>query len=699
MRPSSQDTQPAVTPPPSGGVFSSLLEGTATPRNDAEDPLIGRMLGEYVVRRRLGVGGMGLVYEGEQPLIHRRVAIKVLKPELVQQPELLRPLLAEARAVSAVHHPGIIDIFGFGDLPGVGQYIVMEFLDGEPLDLAITRRAPFPAADVIHVLDQVLAALGAAHAAGVIHRDMKPSNVFLARDSAGSTYVKLLDFGLAKQADVPHGLARQTRQSIMVGTPEYMSPEQAMGQTVGPMSDLYAVGVIAFEMLTGRLPFEGPNALAIANSHVNDAPPRASSRTHVPAPLDDLVLQLLAKNPSERPQSAALVRERLKRMLPHPGLRPAPALQLPMAREPSVGEPPATSGLQPTVRVRGSLEQLKPTAYLPTAELHARAFKRDWKLAAALGLGAVALGVAAVAWTLSGETSDDAPPAAAVAAKATGAGRAEGNAVPGEPQQPGRDTGSAAGAMAVAPAVARPAPPRTDVDHGSKRPSGMAAANPRDALPQGSTAGAGVAPPAGVVAGPGASRDAPTTGARESQRPVREGTAPSLAATPEPQQAARERAAVALAVAAPVYVRDADAGGSGGSPREAQRTARDPAEAAVAAAAPGLGAVPGAPTQPGSVWADGSARAVAGTGAARTGTSAAPAGPGRVRLLVKGWGQLSVDGQLLGQFPAPQRFPLNAVELSAGVHSLELVNAPAQKTWRTQVRVEPGSTSEVNVTW
>ncbi|MBM4380913.1 MAG: serine/threonine protein kinase, partial [Deltaproteobacteria bacterium] len=242
MRPSSQDTQPSVTPT-SGGIFQSLLEGTSTPRSDAEDPLIGRTLGEYVVRRRLGVGGMGLVYEGEQPLIHRRVAIKVLKPELVQQPELLRPLLAEARAVSAVHHPGIIDIFGFGDLPGVGQYIVMEFLDGEPLDAAITRRAPFPAAEVLHVLDQVLAALGAAHAAGVIHRDMKPSNVFLARDSAGSTYVKLLDFGLAKHADVPHGLARQTRQSVMVGTPEYMSPEQAMGQTVGPMSDLYAVGV------------------------------------------------------------------------------------------------------------------------------------------------------------------------------------------------------------------------------------------------------------------------------------------------------------------------------------------------------------------------------------------------------------------------------------------------------------------------
>jgi serine/threonine-protein kinase len=655
-------------------VFSSLLEGTATPKNDAEDPLIGRTLGEYVVRRRLGVGGMGLVYEGEQPLIHRRVAIKVLKPELVQQPELLRPLLAEARAVSAVNHPGIIDIFGFGDVPGVGQYIVMEFLDGEPLDLAITRRAPFAAVEVIHVLDQVLAALGAAHAAGVIHRDMKPSNVFLARDSAGSTYVKLLDFGLAKHADVPHGLARQTRQSIMVGTPEYMSPEQAMGQTVGPMSDLYAVGVIAFEMLTGRLPFEGPNALAIANSHVNDAPPRASSRTHVPAPLDDLVLQMLAKNPSERPQSAALVRERLKRMLPHPGLRPAPLPQLPVAREPEAGVTPASSGMQATVRVRGSLEQLKPTAHLPTAELHARAFKRDWRMATALGLGAVAIGVVGMAWALSGEAPEEAPPAsaAAVAVKAAGAARAETGGLAGEAKRPGGEVGASEGAGAAAgrkrsasdaqqgvrdaaaPSGAAPVSPR-EVDRGSQGPSGVSVANLR----------------VGAVTGTGASP-------REPQRPPGDRTPQGLAAaapgstrevrTTGAPQAARERVAPALAAAAPGAGREASPGASTGSPREAQRPARDPAETSVTAA--------GGPAAP-----------------------SAPAEPGRVRLLVKGWGQLSVDGRLLGQFPAPQRFPLNAVELPAGVHTLELVNGPAQKTWRTQVRVEPRSTSEVNVTW
>ncbi|MGI5862864.1 MAG: serine/threonine-protein kinase [Myxococcales bacterium] len=151
------------------------------------DPLIGKQIGEYVVRRAIGAGGMGIVYEGFQPLLERRVAIKFLRPETGQDPSHVSRLLAEARAANAVRHRGIIDVFGFGELPGFGQYMVMEFLEGSPLDAIFEQRAPLPEREAIRILDEVLAALGAAHARGVIHRDLKPSNIFLVTEPTGAT--------------------------------------------------------------------------------------------------------------------------------------------------------------------------------------------------------------------------------------------------------------------------------------------------------------------------------------------------------------------------------------------------------------------------------------------------------------------------------------------------------------------------------
>lgn len=298
----------------SGSLETTMPWDDDAPTSEPTDLLIGMTLGEYVVKRRLGTGGMGLVYEAEQPMIGRRVAIKVLKPELTSNPDQTRTLLAEARASNAIRHRGIIDIFGFGLIPGVGQYLVMEYLEGEALDELIHRRAPMIAPDAIPILDETLAALSAAHAEGVIHRDLKPSNIFMVSESTGTSYVKLLDFGLARQAQVPHGLAHQTRASVMVGTAEYMAPEQACGQAVGPMSDLYALGVIAFEMLTGRLPFLGKHPLQVATAQVNDAPPRPSGFAAVPPDLDALIMDLLEKAPEQRPVSAEVVRQRLKRI-------------------------------------------------------------------------------------------------------------------------------------------------------------------------------------------------------------------------------------------------------------------------------------------------------------------------------------------------------------------------------------------------
>ncbi|QSQ10933.1 serine/threonine-protein kinase [Myxococcus landrumensis] len=278
------------------------------------DMLVGTKVGDYVLKRRIGSGGMGIVYEGEHALIGQRVAIKVLRPDVVEG-RRARDLATEARAASAIRHRGIIDIFGFGAIPDVGQYLVMEYLEGTPLDEVIHQRAPLPDSEVLRILDALLSALGAAHAAGVIHRDLKPGNVYIVRDEDGAEAVKVLDFGIAKRSEAPHGSTPQTHANSMVGTPEYIAPEQALGQQVSPQTDLYSVGIIAYEMLTRRLPFDGSSPMAIVVQHVRTPPPRPSTFVELNPALEALVLRLLAKEPSQRPTSAEAVRRELKLIL------------------------------------------------------------------------------------------------------------------------------------------------------------------------------------------------------------------------------------------------------------------------------------------------------------------------------------------------------------------------------------------------
>ncbi|WP_158502299.1 serine/threonine-protein kinase [Vitiosangium sp. GDMCC 1.1324] len=277
-----------------------------------KDVLVGHQIGEYVVRRRIGSGGMGVVYEGEHPVIGRKVAIKFIRPDSSGGVRS-RELVGEARAASAIRHRGIIDIFGFGTLPGIGQYLVMEFLNGRPLDEVIMDRAPIPPAEVIRFAIEMLGALAAAHAVGVIHRDLKPGNIFVVLESSGSENVKVLDFGLAKQGATPNGSTPQSSENMVVGTPEYMAPEQACGQEVSPRTDLYAVGIILFEMLTGRLPFRGDSPMQTAIMQVQTPPPAPSSFVDgLPSELNALVLRLLAKEPERRPASAEAVERELK---------------------------------------------------------------------------------------------------------------------------------------------------------------------------------------------------------------------------------------------------------------------------------------------------------------------------------------------------------------------------------------------------
>ena len=274
--------------------------------------LSGRVIGEYEIVARVGVGGMGEVYEGRHPLIGKRVAVKVLLPSLSNEQELVERFLSEARAVNEIRHRGIVDIFSFGQLPEGSRYFVMEFLEGEAFDKIIKKRAPLPMGETLGWADEMLDALEAAHSAGIIHRDIKPSNLFLVNTGRGRPYVKLLDFGIAKLGAIAGEATPQTRASVILGTPDYISPEQARGKPISPQTDLYALGCVLFEMLTGERVFRGENTLQTMWMHVEDRPPVPSSiRPDIPPALDEVILWALEKDAANRPPSAAVMRDQL----------------------------------------------------------------------------------------------------------------------------------------------------------------------------------------------------------------------------------------------------------------------------------------------------------------------------------------------------------------------------------------------------
>jgi serine/threonine-protein kinase len=269
-----------------------------------EDALApGTTVGEYRVDRRLGSGAFGDVYAGEQPLIGKKVAIKVLRRELAASPSVLSRFIAEARAVNKIRHQNIIDIFSFGMIDDEQPYFVMELLDGATLAAVLDRERRLPLATALPILRGIAAALDAAHDAGVLHRDLKPDNVFLAAQKDGSYFPKLLDFGVAKM--MGGGEAHRTATGVAVGTPTYMAPEQCRGKKVDRRADVYALGVVVHEMLTGRRPFDAESAVDMIWKHVAEAPPPMSSVCpDLPAILDAPVLAMLAKHPDDRPSTA-----------------------------------------------------------------------------------------------------------------------------------------------------------------------------------------------------------------------------------------------------------------------------------------------------------------------------------------------------------------------------------------------------------
>ncbi len=265
--------------------------------------MIGTVLGgRYRVVRKIGEGGTSEIYLAEHMHLGRNEAIKVLKPEVATDPTFVSRFRREARAINRVQHPNIIGIYDFGQLPDGRLYLAMEHGNGRVVDALLREEGQLTVPRTLHVLHQLASAVAHAHTHGVVHRDLKPANLMLVEHRGHRDVLKILDFGMAKVLAADEG-DELTRRGQIFGTPEYMAPEQTVGVGVNPRSDIYAIGCIGYELLTGKPPFSG-SRIELLQAHLEDAPVAPSRRNpSIPAALDAILTQCLAKEPADRPQT------------------------------------------------------------------------------------------------------------------------------------------------------------------------------------------------------------------------------------------------------------------------------------------------------------------------------------------------------------------------------------------------------------
>ncbi|MFO8073118.1 MAG: serine/threonine-protein kinase [Polyangia bacterium] len=280
-----------------------------------EDPLVGTTVdGRYQVEKKLGEGGMGVVYLATHAMIGNRCALKVLRGELSGEGEVAERFIQEARAAAAIGNDHIVQITDFGQLPDGAAYFVMEFLDGEELQKVIEERQKLSIEQVLDIMIQACEALGAAHSSDIIHRDLKPENISLIKKGDSDSFVKVLDFGIAKVAAGEEG-KRLTKTGMIFGTPQYMSPEQAAGTGVDARTDIYSLGIIMYEMLSGHVPFEADTFMGVLTKHLYEEPippRRLVPPVEIDANVEAVLLKAIAKKPEKRYQSMADFRDDLK---------------------------------------------------------------------------------------------------------------------------------------------------------------------------------------------------------------------------------------------------------------------------------------------------------------------------------------------------------------------------------------------------
>jgi serine/threonine protein kinase len=359
----------------------------------------GTILGSYRLIEVLGEGGMGVVYLAEHTKLGRRVAVKMLRSEYSENPQAVHRFFAEARAVNKINHQNIVEITDFVENPGSDNYYIMELLKGSTLSAVIDNDGIQPLERSVGIMLQVASALGAVHAAGIVHRDLKPDNVFLTERGGQIDFVKLLDFGVAKLGGDTTISVHSTAAGAILGTPEYMSPEQASGKSVDTRTDIYAFGVMLYELVTGRLPLTGSSFGELVVKHLTVAPmpPGAIDGLpyKIPIELEDVILACLAKEPDDRPESISAVAERLAEIAdreewPLSSFAEPPriitgkmAVLAPLRKSAAV---PAQIGPEPTQPVRA--------LSAPTLDAPPRS-RRWWIAGAAIAVAAVAVGVLA----------------------------------------------------------------------------------------------------------------------------------------------------------------------------------------------------------------------------------------------------------------------------------------------------------------
>ena len=274
------------------------------PSEPTDDPLIGKVLSErYRIVRKIGEGGMGAVYQAEHALIEKKIALKILFQDLTRRPDLIQRFLQEAKSASRIGHENVIDISDFGQSPDGLVFIAMEYLDGQDLGKMLKATGAMEWERARPILMQITKGLRAAHGHGIIHRDMKPENVYLIQKEGRPDFVKVLDFGIAKIVNDDTGGPALTQTGMIFGTPEYMSPEQAQGSTPDHRVDVYAVGCIMYHMLTGQVPFTADNFMGILTKHLLEAPVTPRKRRpdlDIPIDVEAVCMKAMEKDRDKR---------------------------------------------------------------------------------------------------------------------------------------------------------------------------------------------------------------------------------------------------------------------------------------------------------------------------------------------------------------------------------------------------------------
>ena len=320
----------------------------------------------YALTERIAAGGMGEVWEATDTVLGRTVAVKLLHPGLSQENDFVERFRAEARHTAGFQHPNITTVFDYGEEDGTA-YLVLELVVGQPLSQIIYERAPLSAQETTSILIQAATALAVAHRGGVVHRDVKPANILVTADGTA----KLTDFGISRLTDA----APLTQTGSIIGTAQYLSPEQAMGQSATASSDIYALGIVGHEMLTGKRPFDAGTMVATALAHINQEPPPLPDT--LPVGIRGVIAAALSKDPANRPTSAAAMAHAL-------GMPDAPAALAPAALAPA-----PTLTMSAAAMPAAMMAQAQPTLAMPTVAPGMRKRPTGHQAAWLLGAGAV----------------------------------------------------------------------------------------------------------------------------------------------------------------------------------------------------------------------------------------------------------------------------------------------------------------------